>query len=175
MINLFKLFLCALSLSHVWIFVTPWAVACQAPLSMGILQARILEWVAIPFSRSSSQPRNRTRVSCIAIGFFTSWATSSFQSLNRVRLFATPWITACQASLSITNSWSSPKLMHWVGDAIQPSHPLSSPSPLALNVSQHQGLFTWVGSSHQVTKVLELQLHHQSFQWIDLGTLKSLL
>ena len=56
--------------------------------------------------------------------------------------------------------------VHWVGDAIQPSHPLSSPSPLALNVSQHQGLFTWVGSSHQVTKVLELQLQHQSFQWI---------
>ena len=56
--------------------------------------------------------------------------------------------------------------MHWVGDAIQPSHPLSSPSPLALNLSQHQGLFKWVSSSRQVTKVLELQLQHQSFQWI---------
>ena len=56
--------------------------------------------------------------------------------------------------------------IHWVGDAIQPSHPLSSPSPLALNLSQHQGLFQWVSSSHQVAKVLELQLQHQSFQWI---------
>ena len=56
--------------------------------------------------------------------------------------------------------------VHWVGDAIQPSHPLSSPSPLALNRSQHQGLFQWVISSHQVAKVLELQLQHQSFQWI---------
>ena len=54
--------------------------------------------------------------------------------------------------------------VHWVGDAIQPSHPLSSPSPPAFNLSQHQGLFQWVASSHQVAKVLELQ--SQSFQWI---------
>ena len=55
--------------------------------------------------------------------------------------------------------------VHQVGDAIQPSHSLSSPSS-ALNLSQHQGLFQWVGSSHQMAKVLELQLQHQSFQWI---------
>ena len=80
---------------------------------------------------------------------------------------------------------------HQVGDAIQPSHPLSSPSPPAPNPSQHQGLFQWVSSSHQVAKVLELQLQHQVFHrvlrtdllfrmdWVDLlavqGTLKSLL
>ena len=56
--------------------------------------------------------------------------------------------------------------VHWVSDAIQPSHPLSSPSPPAFNLSQHQGLFKWVSSSHQVGKVLEFQLQHQSFQWI---------
>ena len=56
--------------------------------------------------------------------------------------------------------------VHPVGDAIQPSYPLSSPSPLAFNLSQHQGLFQWVSSSRQVAKVLELQLQHQSFQWI---------
>ena len=55
--------------------------------------------------------------------------------------------------------------VHWVGDAIQPSHPLSSPSPPAFNLSQHQGLFKWVTSSHQVAKILEFQLQHQSFQW----------
>ena len=55
--------------------------------------------------------------------------------------------------------------LHWVGDAIQPSHPLLSSSPPALNLSQHQGFFKWV-SSHQVAKVLEFQLQHQSFQWI---------
>ena len=56
--------------------------------------------------------------------------------------------------------------VHRVGNAIQPSHPLSSPSPPAFNLSQHQGLFQWVSSSHQVAKVLEFQLQHQSFQWI---------
>ena len=80
--------------------------------------------------------------------------------------------------------------VHWVGEAIQPSHPLSSPSPPALNLSQHQGLFKWVSSSHEVAKVLEFQLQHQSFHeysglisfrmdWLDLlavqGTRKSLL
>ena len=55
--------------------------------------------------------------------------------------------------------------VHWVGDAIQASHPLSSPSPSAPNPSQHQGLFQWVNSSHEVAKALEFQLQHQSFQW----------
>ena len=74
--------------------------------------------------------------------------------------------------------------VHLVGNAIQPSHPLSPSSP-AFNLSQHQGLFQWVSSSHQMAKVLEFQLQHQSFQWIfridwsDLlavqGTLQSLL
>ena len=60
--------------------------------------------------------------------------------------------------------------VHWAGDAIHPSHPLPSPSPPASNLSQHQGLFQCVSSSHQVTKGLdkglELQLQHQPFQWI---------
>ena len=76
--------------------------------------------------------------------------------------------------------------VHRVSDAIQPSHPLLSPSPPTFNLSQHQGLFKWLISLHQVAKVLEFQLQHQSFQWtprtiswLDLlavqGTLKSLL
>ena len=80
--------------------------------------------------------------------------------------------------------------VHWVGDSIQPSHPLSSPFPPAFNLSQYQVLFKLVSSSHQVAKVLEFQLQHLSFQWtlrtdlfwmdcLDLlvlqGTLKSLL
>ena len=59
-----------------------------------------------------------------------------------------------------------PNHVHWVSDAIQPSHLLSFPSPPALNLSQHQGLFQWVSSSHEVAKVLEFQLQNQSFQWI---------
>ena len=84
---------------------------------------------------------------------------SSVQSLSCVQLFVTPWIAACQASLSITNSRSLPKLMSIEsGDAIQPSQPLSSPSPPAPNPSQHQSLFQWVNSWHEVAKVLEFQL-----------------
>ena len=55
--------------------------------------------------------------------------------------------------------------VHWFGDAIKPFHPLSSPSPPAFNLSQHQGLFKWVCSLHQVAKGLEFQLQRQSFQW----------
>ena len=55
---------------------------------------------------------------------------------------------------------------HWVSDAIQPTHPLSSPSPPTFNPSQHQGLFKWVSTSYQVAKVLEFRVQHQSFQWI---------
>ena len=55
--------------------------------------------------------------------------------------------------------------VHWVGDAIQPSHPLSSPSSPIFNPFQHQGLNKWVSSLHQVSKVLEFQLQHQSFLW----------
>ena len=57
--------------------------------------------------------------------------------------------------------------IRWVSDAIQPSHPLLSPSPPAFSLSQHQGPFQWVNSLQQVVKVLELQLQHQSFQWIQ--------
>ena len=69
---------------------------------------------------------------------------------------ATPWTAAHQASLSH---------VCWVNDAIPPSHPLSFSSPPALSLFQHQGLFQWVSSSHQVASVLEFQLLHQSFQW----------
>ena len=92
------------------------------------------------------------------------WIHSLVHFLSRVQLFATPWTAACQASLSITNSQSLLKLIvHQVSNAIQLSLPLSSPSPPAFNLSQHQGLFKWVNSSHQVTQILELQLQHQSF------------
>ena len=89
---------------------------------------------------------------------------SSVQLLSHVQLFATPWTASQQASLSITNSPSLLKThVHRVGNARQPSHPLSSPSPV-FNLSQHQGLFQRVSSWHQVDKVLEFQLQHQSFQ-----------
>ena len=89
---------------------------------------------------------------------------SSVQLLSHVWLFVTPWTAVCQASLSITNSQSYSD--SWVGDAIQPSHLLSFPSPPAFNLSQHQYHFKLVSFSHHVAKILEFQLQHQSFQWI---------
>ena len=79
------------------------------------------------------------------------------QSLSRMGLFATPWTAARQTSLSFTISQSLFQLMFRVGDAILASHLLSSPSPPAFNLSQHQGLFQRVSFSHQVAKVLELR------------------
>ena len=99
--------------------------------------------------------------------FFLSVMHSVQFSCSVMSDSVTPWTAAHQASLSVTNSQSLLKLyVHQVGDAIQPAHPFSSPSSPAFNLSQHQGLFQWVSSSHQVAKVLEFQLQHQSFQWI---------
>ena len=73
---------CSQSLSPVWLFTTPWTVANQALLSMGILQARKLEWVAMSSSRGFSQPRDRIQVFHIAGGFFTIWATRVAQEFR---------------------------------------------------------------------------------------------
>ena len=113
----------------------------------GILWARILWWVAFPFSRGSSQPRDPTHISLIAGGFFTSWATREapevrlyllliqiqvavlVQSCIHVWLFPTPWITACQASLSLIVQ-SLPKFMSIA--SVMPSNHLILCYPLLL-------------------------------------------
>ena len=90
---------------------------------------------------------------------------SSVQLLNHVRLCD----PMNRSTLGLPVHHQLPEFtqthIHQVGGAIQPSHPLSSPSPPTFNLSQHQGLWQWVSSSHQVAKVLEFQLQHQSFQW----------
>ena len=143
----------------------------QAPLSMGILQARIQEGIAIPSSIGSSWPRDQTQVSCIAGRLFMNWVTREAHWLSLtisgpisgysilfhwfvyfffasivlywlLLLFscsvvsdsATPWTAACQASLSFTISQFAQTHVHWVSDAIQPSHPQSSPSLPAFNL-----------------------------------------
>ena len=114
---------------------------------------------------------------------------SSVQSISHVWLFVIPW-TAALLRLAVHHQLldSTQTHVYWVGDAIQSSHPLSYLFP-ALNLSQHQCLSKWVSSSHQVAKVLEFQLQHQSFQhpglisfrmnWLDFlavqGILMSLL
>ena len=137
----------------------------------GILQARIVQWVAIPFSRGSSWLRDRSHIPALQADSLPSEPPGNPVQFSSV---AQSYLTLCD-----TMNRSTPDLpvrhqllestqthVHWVSDAIQPSHSLSSPSPPALNLSQHEGLFLWVSSSHQVARVLEFQLQHQSYQWI---------
>ena len=88
------------------------------------------------------------------------------QSLSHLWLFATHGLQHARLPVLQCVPEFVQTHVHWVSDAIQPSHPLSSPSLPSFNLSQHQGLFRWVGSSHQVAKILELQLQHPFFQWI---------
>ena len=90
-----------------------------------------------------------------------SSVTQSCLPLCNPRDCSTPGLPVHHQLLEFTQTQ-----VHWVGDTIQPSHPLSSPSPPAFNLSWHQRLFKWISSLHQVAKVLEFQLEHQSFQWI---------
>ena len=93
--------MCVLSGSVLSDSAAPWTVAHQAPLSMGILQARILEWVAMPFSKRSSQSRDSTQVSRIAGGFFTTWATTEAQWQHRVvklLMYSVVWSLMAMAS-----------------------------------------------------------------------------
>ena len=151
-----------------------WPMDCSPPGSSvhGILWARILEWVAMLSSKGSSQPRDWTQSSCVASiagTFFTTeppgkpclssnicFSAVFVQSLSRVRLFVTP-MDCSMPSFPVLHYLSEFSQTHvpWVGDAIHPSHPLSSPPP-AFRISQYQDLFQWVSSLHQVIKVLEL-------------------
>ena len=97
--------------------------------------------------------------------YFLCLQFSSVQLLSRVQLCdptdcSTPGFPVRHQLLEFSQIH-----VHWVSDTIQPAHPLSSPSSPAINLSQHQGLFQWLSSSHQVASVLEFQLQHQSFQW----------
>ena len=134
--------------SHVWLFATPWTVAHQAPLSMGILLARILEWGAMPSSRGYSEPRDQTWVSFTARGFFTVWTTGEALSTHFSQLVS----SVAQSCLTLCDPMdcSSPGFpvhhqlseftqthVNQVGDDIQPSPSLSSLSPPVFNLSQH--------------------------------------
>ena len=106
----------------------------------GVLQARILEWVSVPFSRGSSQPRDQTKVSHIAGGFFTILATrealfmsqfSQFSSVAQLCLALCDRMDCSMPGLPVHHQLLefTQTRVHWVGDAIYPSHPLSSSSP----------------------------------------------
>ena len=135
-------------LSHVWLFATLWTVAHQAPLSMGLEY-----WSGLPFPTPGNLPDLETEpASLISPVQFSSVAQSCLtlcDPMNR----STPGLPVQHRLPEFTQTH-----VHRVSDAIQPSHTLSSPSPPAPNPSQHQSLFQWVNSSHEVAKVLEFQL-----------------
>ena len=91
---------------------------------------------------------------------------SSVKPLSSVQHFETPLTDHARLPCTSPAPRAAQTHVHRVGDIIRLSHPLLSPFPPAFNLSQHQGLFKWLISSHQVAKVLEFQLQHQSFQWI---------
>ena len=145
-----------------------------------ILQARIPAWGAISFHSRAHSKYGRINPGFPWMCFLVCWKVQA-EHIYPAQSTSVQFSSVAQSCLTLRDPMdcSTPGLpvhhqlpestqihVHWVSDVIQPSHPLSSPSPLALNLSQHQGLFQWVNSSHQVAKVLEFQLQHQSFQWI---------
>ena len=110
---------------------------------------------------------------CAALCFLCSQQLACFLAYYQIRSVAQSYLTLCdpmnRSTPGLPVHRQHPEFtqthVHQVSDAIQPHHPLLSPSPPALNPSQHQGLFQWVSASHEVAKVLEFQPQHQSFQW----------
>ena len=141
-----------------------WPHRLYSPLESsvhGILQARILERVTIPFSRGSSWPGDWTLFSCIAGRFllfeppgkpkiYIQFSSVQFSSVAQSCPTLCDPMNHSTPGLPVHHQLPEFTQTHvpWVSDAIQPSHPVSSPSPPAPNPSQHQGLFQWVSSSH---------------------------
>ena len=164
----------------------PCELACQLPSVHGILQARILEWVVYLLQGIFSTQNSNSGL-LQADRFFTIWATREYLNTknhneiiiiiaikNQYHTIIIQFSSVAQSCPTLCEPMnrSTPGFpvhhhlpeftqtqVHWVGDAIQPSHPLSSPFPPAPNPSQHQSLFQWVSPSHEVAKVLEFQLN----------------
>ena len=166
-------------------------LGCPVP---GILQARTLEWVAISFSNAwkwKVKVKSLSRVRLLATPWTTAYQVPPSMGFSRQEYWTgvplpslwmiptckqtskfcwcndEPKHSPCFHSTHILVEEKTQTHVHWDSDAIQPSHPPSSHSPPTFNLSQHQDLFQWVSSSHQLAKGLEFRLHHQSFQWIS--------
>jgi len=160
---------CAKLLGWVWLFVILWTVAWQAPLAIEFSRQEYWSGLSCPPPGDPPDPGiepTSLTSPALAGGFFTTSATWEAH-------YFLPFSSVAQScpTLCIPMNCSTPGLpvhhqlpeftqmhVHQVGDAIQPSHPPSSPSPPGPNPSQHQSLFQWVNSSHEVAKVLEFQL-----------------
>ena len=172
----FCTFFLVMVLSSVRLFVTPWTLAHKVPLSMKFSRQEYWNGLLFPTPEDLLNPGIEFTVCCVScIGrcILYNWATREFHILPSVQFSSVQFSSVAQSCLTLCDpmNHSTPGLpvhhqlpeftqthVHWVSDAIQTSHPLSSPSPPALNPSQHQSLFQWVNSSHEVAKVLEFQL-----------------
>ena len=149
-------------------FATPWTISHQALLSVFFRQEY---WSGLPFpSQRIFRSKDRTLISCSGRQILYTWATRkalciSVSSVQFSRSVVSDSLRPhesqharppCPSPTPGVHSDSRPSSC----DAIQPSHPLSSSSPPAPNPSQHQSLFQWVNSAHEVAKVLEFQLQH---------------
>ena len=155
------------------------------PLCMWYLNSLTRDWIHVPSSGRQILNYWTSREVSLGSWFAISSVQFSRSVVSNPMNRSTPGLPVHHQLPEFTQTHA-----HQVSDAIQPSHPLFSPSPPAPNPSQHLGLFQWANSLHEVAKVLEFQLQHQSFQWtpglisfgmdwLDLlavqGTLKSLL
>ena len=139
----FKLYHCHPQYNH-WMENSIWSYSyCLLKINTGMAFRFYITWAHFIEHQFSS------------VQFSHSVVSDSLRPMNR----STPGLPVHHQLPELTQTHA-----HRVGDAIQPSHPLSSPSPVP-NPSQHQGLFQWVSSSHEVAKVFEFQLQHQSFPW----------
>ena len=163
-----------ISFSHVWLFATLWIVARHAPLSTGFSKQEHCSGLPCTLPGDLTNPGIKPASlmsSALAGGFFTIsiiWERHSVSSV--AQSCPNLWDSMDYSTPDFPVHYQLPELVqthvHRVGDAIQPSHPLSSPSPPVFNLSQHQGFFQWVSSLHQVANALEFQLQDQSFWWI---------
>ena len=165
------------SLSCVRLFVTPWTAPHQASLSPPSMVYPSSWWLCWRCHLTVSSSVTLFCLQTQDQGLY-QWVSSlhqvakllelqhQFSSVEQLCLILCDPMDCSMPALPVHHQLPEFTQTHvnWVSDAIQPSHPLSSPSPIAFNLSQHQGLFQWVCSSHQVARVLELQ--HQTFQWI---------
>ena len=162
----------------VQLFATPWTIAHQAPLSKEV--SRQEHWNGLPYPSSGDLPdpgigpMSLVPPSLAGRLFTTSATWEDFLFLVAVFLVIqsclTLWDTMDCSRPGLPVPHHLPEFaqvhVHCMGDAIQPSRPLTPSSPSVLNLSQHQGLFQWVRSLHHMTKILELRLQHQPFQWV---------
>ena len=132
------------------------------PQNVLILLMKKLRYKQVCFFGQVTKLENNTgRIQMQAVSSVQSSSVAQCPTLCDHLDCSTPGLPVHHQLLELTQTH-----VHWVGDGIQTSHALSSPSPPTFNLSQHQGLFKWVSSLHQVAKVWELQLQHHSFQCI---------